>query len=36
MSNIPSSLCEVCLKLFKLAISGADPWPFSLYPFVFQ
>ncbi|KAG2669330.1 hypothetical protein I3760_14G029400 [Carya illinoinensis] len=29
MSNIPTSLSEVCLTLFRLAMSVADLWPFS-------
>ena len=29
MFNIPSSLSEICLTHFRLAISTADPWPFS-------
>lgn len=29
MSNIPTSLSEVCLTLFRLTMSIADPWPFS-------
>lgn len=29
MSNIPSSLSDVCLTQFRLAMSTADPWPFS-------
>ncbi|PIN03272.1 hypothetical protein CDL12_24210 [Handroanthus impetiginosus] len=29
MSNIPTSLSEVCLTLFRLAMSIANPWPFS-------
>lgn len=29
MSNIPTSLSEICLTLSRLAMSIADPWPFS-------
>lgn len=29
MSNIPNSLSEICLTLFRLAMCLADPWPFS-------
>ncbi|KAJ6872609.1 hypothetical protein NC651_031665 [Populus alba x Populus x berolinensis] len=29
MSNIPTSLSEVCLTLSRLTMSVADPWPFS-------
>ncbi|KAL6004340.1 Auxin-responsive protein saur32 [Asimina triloba] len=33
MSNVPKSLCDSSLTLFKLVISGPDPWPFSLSSF---
>ncbi|PIN22931.1 hypothetical protein CDL12_04368 [Handroanthus impetiginosus] len=33
MSNIPRSLTDSALALFKLAISASDPWPFSVFFF---
>ncbi|KAG4117715.1 hypothetical protein ERO13_A12G247200v2 [Gossypium hirsutum] len=30
MSNVPRSLTDSSLTLFKLAISSSDPWPFPL------
>lgn len=30
MSNVPKSLTDSSLTLFKLTISASDPWPFSL------
>ncbi|KAK9724866.1 hypothetical protein RND81_05G103900 [Saponaria officinalis] len=29
MNNIPNSLINFSLSLFRLAISSSDPWPFS-------
>ncbi|KAF2914362.1 hypothetical protein BRADI_3g30655v3 [Brachypodium distachyon] len=30
MSNVPTSLRDSSLTVFRLAISSSDPWPFSL------
>lgn len=29
MSNVPTSLRDSPLTVFRLAISSSDPWPFS-------